>query len=79
MMADRWLVACAAALALTMGSALAADAAAPARDGRQAVRQARVASGERVPLADPKLDDGQLSVLRPGYRNLRPKARGNAE
>ena len=79
MMAKRWLVACAAALALSTGSALAADAAAPARDGKQAVRQARVGGGERVPLADSRLDAGQLSVLRPGYRNLRPKARGNAE
>lgn len=79
MMADRWLVACAAALALVAGSALAADAATPAKDSSQAVRQARVAGGERVPLANSRLDAVQLSVLRPGYRNLRPKARGNAE
>jgi len=53
-------------------------AAAPA-SGKQPVRQARVAGGEVVTLVQPKLSAGQLSALRPGYRSLRPKVRGNAE
>ena len=32
-----------------------------------------------VTLVQPKLSAGQLSALRPGYRSLRPKVRGNAE
>jgi len=79
MMGKGWLVACAAALALAAGSSLAAGSAPGAKEGRQGQRHARVRGGERMPLAGSRLDDVQLSAMRPGYRNLRPKARGNAE
>ncbi len=67
---------------LTASLALVATgvpAATPAPAGKQAQRQARVRGGETVPLANSKLSAGQLSVMRPGYRSLRPKLRGNAE
>ena len=44
-----------------------------------APRQARVAGGSKVPLVSSARTAQQWSAQRPGFRNLRPKARSNVE
>ena len=41
--------------------------------------QARVAQGGKVVLAASKLTPSDLATLRPGYDNLKPRTRSNAE
>lgn len=71
----------AASLALVSMTATAAPAAAPAAaaSSKPATRLARVAGGGKVTLVNPRLTPAQLSALRPGFRDLRPRARGNVE
>lgn len=66
-------------LALVSMAAPAAPAATTAASGKPATRLARVAGGGKVTLVNPKLTPAQLSALRPGFRDLRPRARGNLE
>lgn len=69
----------AASLALVSMAVPAAPAATTAANGKPVTRLARVAGGGKVTLVNPKLTPTQLSTLRPGFRDLRPKVRSNVE
>jgi len=58
-------------------AASAASAASPG--GKPVARQARVSGGGTVTLVDSRFTATQLSAQRPGYRELRPRVRGNVE
>ncbi len=82
----RLLVASLATLALAATAAMAdpanpasraASAASPG--AKPAARQARVSGGGTVTLVDSRFTATQLSAQRPGYRELRPRVRGNVE
>ncbi|CAG0945206.1 hypothetical protein GPROT2_03087 [Gammaproteobacteria bacterium] len=82
----RLLVASLATLTLVATAAMAdpanpasraASAASPG--GKPTVRQARVSGGGTVTLVDSRFTATQLSAMRPGYRELRPRVRGNVE
>lgn len=55
----------------------AASAASPG--GKPTVRQVRVSGGGTVTLVNSRFTATQLSAQRPGYRELRPRVRGNVE
>jgi len=60
---------------LLAGSADAAKAVAPKLSGLHA----RVGKGGTVNLAASTLTTAELAALRPGFENLKPRARSNAE
>lgn len=79
----RLMVASLATLILAATAAMA-DPANPASraaspGAKPAARQARVSGGGTVTLVNSRFTATQLSAMRPGYRELRPRVRGNVE
>ena len=63
-------------LAATLVSCIGLSSVCQAADSPQQGRQARVATGVKVPLVISAKTGAEWSAMRPHFRDLRPRARG---